>query len=184
MVSLFAPEPTTVDQELTRFIGDLPGLLGWFWEICYDLLIGWPLVLLIASLVARHRLFLLRDQLVAIVLALGFGTLVAGGWSETIDGLTGSDPPAVYPAVRVAIATALIATTGPHLGRPLRRLGRWVIWFGAIAAVSLGVALPLGVVGGLAIGFGSAALAHLAFGSPGGRPSLPQVVAALEELGV
>ena len=74
LVSLFAPEPTTVDQELTRFVGDLPGLLGWFWEICYDLLIGWPLVLLIASLVARHRLFLLRDQLVAIVLALGFST--------------------------------------------------------------------------------------------------------------
>jgi uncharacterized membrane protein YbhN (UPF0104 family) len=184
LVSLFAPDPTTADQELTRFIGDLPGLLGWFWEICYDLLIGWPLVLLIASLVARHRLFLLRDQVVGIVLAIGFSTLVAGGWSEMIDGLTGSAPPVVYPAVRVALATALIATTGPHLGRPLRRLGRWVIWFGAIAGVALGVALPLGVIGGLAIGFGSAALAHLAFGSPGGRPSLPQVVAALEELGV
>jgi uncharacterized membrane protein YbhN (UPF0104 family) len=184
LVSLFAPEPTTVDQELTRLIGDLPGLLGWFWEICYDLLIGWPLVLLIASLVARHRLFLLRDQLVALVLALGFSTLVAGGWSEMIDGLTGSDPPAVYPGVRIALATALIVTTGPHLGRPLRRLGRWVVWFGAIGGIALGVALPLGVVGGLAIGFGSAALAHLAFGSPGGRPSLPQVVAALEELGV
>ena len=73
LVSLFAPDPTTVDDELTRFVGALPGLLGWFWEICYDLLIGWPLVLLIASLVARHRLFLLRDQVVAIVVALGFG---------------------------------------------------------------------------------------------------------------
>ena len=71
MVSLFASEPTTVDDEITRFIGDFPGLLGWFWEICYDLLIGWPLVLLIASLVARHRLLLLRDQVVAIVVAIG-----------------------------------------------------------------------------------------------------------------
>lgn len=78
LVSLFAPDPTTADQELTRFIGDLPGLLGWFWEICYDLLIGWPLVLLIASLVARHRLFLLRDHVVAIGLALVFTSLVAG----------------------------------------------------------------------------------------------------------
>src|SRR4029453_5848456 len=90
----------------------------------------------------------------------------------------------VYPAVRVAFAAALIATTAPHLGRPVRRLGRWVILLGSLGVVALGISLPLGVVSGLAIGFGSAALVHLAFGSPGGLPSMEQVRAALEELGV
>ena len=184
LVSLFAPDRTAVDAATSRLVKDLPGLLGWFWEIAHDLLLLWPLVLLIASVVARHRLFLLRDQVLGGAFALGVVTLIAGGWSAVVDGLTGSDPPPVYPAVRVAIASALIVTTSPHLSRPVRRVGRWVIGLGAFAAIALGLALPLGAVAGFAIGIGSAALVHLVFGSPGGLPSLDQVRAALEELGV
>ena len=183
-VSLFAPDPTAADGTISRIVKDLPGLLGWFWEISHDLLIAWPLVLLVSSVVATRRLFLLRDQLLGGLFALGVTTLFAGGWSTTVDGLTGSEPPVVYPAVRVALATALIVTTAPHLGRPVRRFGRWVIVLGSIAGIALGVALPLGVFSGLAIGFGSAALVHLAFGSPGGLPSPNQVRAALAEFGV
>jgi uncharacterized membrane protein YbhN (UPF0104 family) len=117
-------------------------------------------------------------------LAAGVTALVAGGASKLMDGLTATGPPPVYPAVRVALASALIATTAPHLGRPIRRLGRWVIALGSLGVVALGISLPLGVVSGLAIGLGSAALVHLAFGSPGGLPSLDQVRASLEELGV
>ena len=66
----------------------------------------------------------------------------------------------MYPGVRVALATALIATTGPHLGRPLRRLGRWVIWFGAILLSGLATldlsfsgldVDPIGIWGGFAM---------------------------------
>jgi uncharacterized membrane protein YbhN (UPF0104 family) len=184
LVSLFSPDRTAIDETTSRLVKDLPGLLGWFWEIAHDLLLVWPLVLLIASVVARHRLFLLRDQVLGGAFAFGVVTLIAGGWSAMVDGLTGSDPPPVYPAVRVAIATALIVTTSPHLGRPVRRVGRWVIGLGAFAGIALGLALPLGVVAGFAIGIGSAALVHLVFGSPGGLASLDQVRAALEELGV
>ncbi|HET8526448.1 MAG TPA: hypothetical protein VFM81_07395, partial [Actinomycetota bacterium] len=184
LVSLFAPDRTAIDATTSKLVKDLPGLFGWFWEIAHDLLILWPLVLLIASVVARRRLFLLRDQILGGAFALGVVTLIAGGWSALVDGLTGSDPPPVYPAVRVAIATALIVTTSPHLGRPVRRLGRWVIALGALGGIALGIALPLGVVAGFAIGIGSAALVHLVFGSPGGLPSLDQVRAALEELGL
>ncbi len=184
LVSLFAPDRTAVDAATSKIVKDLPGLFGWFWEIAHDLLVLWPLILLIASVVARHRLFLLRDQILGGAFALAVVTLLAGGWSAMVDGLTGSDPPPVYPAVRVAIATALIVTTSPHLGRPVRRLGRWVIGLGALAGIALGIAMPLGVVAGFAIGIGSAALVHLVFGSPGGLPSLDQVRAALEELGV
>src|SRR5262245_28400486 len=184
LVSLFAPDPTAADGTISKIVKDLPGLLGWFWEIAHDLLIAWPLVLLVSSVVATRRLFLLRDQVLGGVFALGVTALVAGGWSAIVDGLTGSEPPAVYPAVRVALATALIVTTAPHLGRPVRRFGRWVIVLGSVAGIALGIALPLGVIGGLAIGFGSAALVHLAFGSPGGLPSPGQVGAAPEELGI
>ena len=133
---------------------------------------------------ATRRLFLLRDQLLSTVLAAGVAALVAGGFSALADGLTATGPPTLYPAVRVALATALIATTSPHLSRPIRRLGRWIVILGSLGVVALAIALPLGVVSGLAIGLGSAALVHLAFGSPGGLPSLDQVRAALEELGV
>lgn len=184
LVSLFAPDPTAADARFTELVKDLPGLLGWFWEIASDLLVLWPLVLMVAAVVASHRLFLLRDQLVGAVLTVGVTTLVSGGFSALVDGLTATGSPAVYPAVRVAFAAALIATTAPHLGRPVRRLGRWVILLGSLGVVALGISLPLGVVSGLAIGFGSAALVHLAFGSPGGLPSMEQVRAALEELGV
>jgi uncharacterized membrane protein YbhN (UPF0104 family) len=184
LVSLFAPDRTAIDATTSKIVDALPGLFGWFWEIAHDLLILWPLVLLVASVVARHRLFLLRDQILGGAFAIAVVTLVSGGWAAIVDGLTGSNPPPVYPAVRVAIATALIVTTSPHLGRPVRRLGRWVIGLGALAGIALGIALPLGVVAGFAIGIGSAALVHLVFGSPGGLPSLDQVRAALEELGV
>jgi uncharacterized membrane protein YbhN (UPF0104 family) len=184
LVSLFAPDPTAADARFTELVKDLPGFLGWFWEIASDLLVLWPLVLLVAAVVASHRLFLLRDQLVGAVLTLGVTTLVSGGFSDLVDGLMATGSPPVYPAVRVAFAAALIATTAPHLGRPVRRLGRWVILLGSLGVVALGISLPLGVVSGLAIGFGSAALVHLAFGSPGGLPSMEQVRAALEELGV
>ena len=183
LAALFAPERTAADATVSKLVKDLPGLFGWFWEIAHDLLLLWPLALLVASVVARHRLFLLRDQVLGGLVAFGVTTLIAGGWSSMVDGLTRTQPPVVYPAVRLAIATALIVTTSPHLGRPIRRFGRWVIALGGFAGIALGITLPLGVVTGLSIGFGSAALVHLVFGSPGGLPSLDQVRAALEELG-
>ena len=184
LVSIAAPDPTAADERFTELVKDLPGLLGWFWEVASDLLVLWPLVLPVAAVVASRRLFLLRDQLVGTVLAAGVTALVAGGVAELVDGLTATGPPPVYPAARVALATALIATAAPHLGRPIRRVGRWVIVLGSLGVVALGISLPLGVISGLAIGFGAAALTHLAFGSPGGLPSMDQVRAALEELGV
>jgi uncharacterized membrane protein YbhN (UPF0104 family) len=184
LVSIAAPDPTAADERFTKLVKDLPGLLGWFWEVGSDLLFLWPLVLLVAAIVASRRLFLLRDQVLGVLLAAGATALVAGGFAKLVDGLTATGPPPVYPAARVALATALIATTAPHVGRPIRRVGRWVIVLGSLGVVALGVSLPLGVVSGLAIGFGSAALVHLAFGSPGGLPSMDQVRASLEELGV
>jgi hypothetical protein len=89
-----------------------------------------------------------------------------------------------YLAIRVAAASALIATASPHLSRPLRRLGRWIIGLGAIASVALGASVAVGTLAGLLIGIAGAATAHLIFGSPGGQLSLEEVSRGLAGLGV
>src|SRR5512139_2626112 len=65
VLSVPAPGPTRLDNAVSELVKDLPGLFGWFWEICYDLLIGWALFLLILALVARRRKRLLLEELFA-----------------------------------------------------------------------------------------------------------------------
>ena len=72
----------------------------------------------------------------------------------------------------------------PHMSRPLRFIGRWIVTVGAIAGIALGVTLPIGMVAGLLIGLGSGAILHLLLGSPAGRLTLDQIATALGDLGV
>jgi uncharacterized membrane protein YbhN (UPF0104 family) len=186
--SLFAPGPLAVDKAVPQLVALLPGLVGWFWELSYDLLIGWALLLLVVPVVTRRRRRLLLD--LAVALALSCAIVVVAGLvggtslSSMLHAITAAKPPAVYPAVRLALATAVVATASPHITRPLRRIGRWVVGLGAVAAISLGIALPLGLLSGWAVGLAAAAATHLLLGSPGGRLSLEQVAAALRELGI
>jgi uncharacterized protein (TIRG00374 family) len=82
------------------------------------------------------------------------------------------------------VATAVVVMASPYMSRPLRFIGRWLVTFGALAGIALGVTLPIGMVAGLLIGLGSAAIMHLILGSPAGRLTLDQVATALEDLGV
>jgi uncharacterized membrane protein YbhN (UPF0104 family) len=184
-LALLVDEGTSAfEAAITSFVTALPGLLGWFWEIC-DVLLGvWALTLVGAALFARGRRSLLRDQLLAVALAAVAGTLLIRGGAGLLDGLTASGPPPIFPDIRLAFAAAAIATTSPHLGRPLRRIGRWLVPLASLSAIALGVASPIGVITGLAIGYGSAALVHLVFGSPGGRPTPEDVKTALVDLGI
>jgi uncharacterized membrane protein YbhN (UPF0104 family)/tRNA A-37 threonylcarbamoyl transferase component Bud32 len=59
-----------------------------------------------------------------------------------------------------------------------------VVGIGALAAIALETALPIGMVAAFAVGIGSAAIVHLLFGSPAGRLTLDQVADALADLGV
>jgi len=188
VLGFVAPGPIGFDHATTSFIDALPGLFGWFWELSFDLLLGWSLFLIVASIAFRRRKLLLLEELVAGGLAVA-GSLVAGvaagtPWSEFVRAFGSSDPPAVYPAVRLALAVAVIVTASPHLSRPLRRLGRWVVVFGSLAGIAVGIASPIGVLAGLAVGVGSAAFVHLVFGSPGGRLPPDEVALALHDIGV
>ena len=187
-LSFLAPGPTAIDRTVRDLVQELPGLLGWFWNICYDLLIVWAFVLLILALVARGRKRLFLTELITGALALGLALLagrVAGtDWSTSLRALEASGSPAVYLAIRLAIATAIVVMASPHMSRPLRFIGRWVVTLGALAGIGLGVTLPIGMVAGLLIGLGSAAIMHLILGSPAGRLTLHQIATALDDLGV
>ena len=188
ILSFFAPGPTAVDSTLADLISELPGLFGWFWEISYDLLFVWALLLLLFALVARGRKRLFLTELLAGALALGL-SLLAGkaagtNWPTSLGGLAASHGPPVYLAIRLAIATAIVVMASPHMSRPIRFTGRWVVTVGALAGVALGVTLPIGMVAGLLIGLGSGAILHLALGSPAGRLTLDQIATALSDLGV
>ena len=179
VLSFFAPGPTAIDKTVSDLVHELPGLFGWFWEISYDLMIGWALLLLVFALFARGRKRLFLTELIAGALALGFAMLagrIAGtDWSSSLAALAAKGTPPVYLAIRLAIATAVVVMASPHMSRPLRFIGRWVVTVGAVAGIALGVTLPIGMVAGLLIGLGSAAIMHLVLGSPAGRLTLDQI---------
>jgi uncharacterized membrane protein YbhN (UPF0104 family) len=187
-LSFPAPGPTALDSATANLVSELSGLAGWFWEISYDLLIVWSLALLLLALFAHGRKRLFLDELLAIALALAFASVasrVAGtDLVKSLEGILHSSLPPIYLATRVALATAVIVTASPHLVRPLRNVGRWLIGIGAISGIALGAMLPIGAIAGFLIGFVAAALTHLLVGSPAGRLSPDQVADALDELGV
>ena len=183
-----APGPTSIDSLVTGLVRSLPGLFGWFWEISYDLLLGWTLVLVALALFARGRKRLLVEELGAGALAFGValvaGRLAGTDWSDSLRALAASGSPPVYVAVRLALATAVVVMASPYLARPLRYVGRVVVGVGALAAIALETAFPIGMVAAFAVGIGSAAIVHLLFGSPAGRLTLAQVADALADLEV
>ncbi len=188
VLASFAPGPTAIDTAATNIVAQLPDLAGWFWEVMYDLLIIWSSFLLLLALFAPGRKRLFLYEVLTAGFALGFAVLAGsvGGSdpSASLSGLINSTSPPIYVATRIAIATAVIVAASPDLSRPLRHLGRWLIAIGAVSGIALGAALPIGVAAGFVIGFGSAALVHLVFGSPGGRLTLEQVTDVLQEIGV
>jgi uncharacterized membrane protein YbhN (UPF0104 family) len=179
-----ASDTSALVAAVTDVVHALPGLLGWFWESCDTLVVLWALVLIGSAFVGRARLALLRDQLAAVVVASVAGALLLKGDASFVDAITVGAPPPIDPAIRLALAVAVIATTAPHLGRPVRRIGRWLIPLAAAASLALGLASLLGVIVGLSLGYGAAALVHLAVGSPGGRPTPDEVEEALADLGL
>ena len=78
----------------------------------------------------------------------------------------------------------VVTAAGPYLTRTVRRLDAAVVTLLIPTEMYLGVALPRSIFTALILGWGVGAAIHLAFGSPGGRPTPAQVELALHELGV
>jgi uncharacterized membrane protein YbhN (UPF0104 family) len=181
----------TAAQELeggiAALVNSLPVVLDGLWTLAYDVPIVWAGALLVIALVARGRKALLRDQLLALVIAGALGALlhrgVEGSW-PSVDWTFATGPPALVPSARLALAAAVLVTSAPHLSRPLRYVGRWVLTFGAFGSVFTAVSTPGGTAAAVLIGAMAAATVHLVFGSPGGRPSLTEVALSMRDLGV
>lgn len=185
-LTLVAPGPTGMDTTLDPLITALQSLGGWLWEICYALLAIWVGVLILLTALRRPRILIdyLVGAAIALAIALAAGLLAGTPIAESLRALASADPPTVYLGMRVAFATAIVATASPHLVRPFRYIGRVVVILGAVAAVVLGSTLPIGALAGLSVGFIAAAITHLSFGSPGGRPTSKNVAEALAEIGI
>ena len=95
---------------------------------------------------------------------------------------TGDGP--AFPVASVAAFTALTVALSPYLTRPIRRLLLLTVPFVALASMYLGLGFASDALGGLWLGIAAGALVHVAFGSPGGRPSVDQIRDALTELGM
>src|SRR5262249_4186840 len=129
-----------------------------------------------------------RDMAIAGAAAWFFarliGEIVVGDSSifDGIDHATRSSITPTFPVVRLAVIVAVIAVASPYLTRPTRRVGQRLILLLALAALYLGIGLPDDAFAAIVLGWGIAAIVHLVFGSPGGRPTTTQVNAALVEL--
>ena len=181
-----SPQPGFA-QALATFATSLPDLLNGLWQVALDLLALLAVAVVVAALV-RGRLGLVRDLGVAVALAalawLVTGRLVEGSWPAVWEGLRSAGPPPWYPSPRIAVPAAVMMAASPHLTRPVRRLGRWLVGLAAVGATVLGVTSPVGAAAGVLVALVAASATHLIFGSSGGRPSLADVESSLAELGV
>jgi hypothetical protein len=150
-----ASATSSLAESITAVVQALPGLVGWFWELCDTLVVVWALVIVGVTVCSTGRLSLFRDQALAVVLALGAGALVLEDGVTVANGLTAGGPATICPALRSALSVA-IHTSSPHLGG--RSAGGSVAHrAGLVLGGRPGDLDVLGVIAGLALGGGAAA---------------------------
>jgi uncharacterized membrane protein YbhN (UPF0104 family)/tRNA A-37 threonylcarbamoyl transferase component Bud32 len=176
------------ENDLFQLINGLPDALAPLFELLYRFGALWALGLVVVAALVARRWRLARDMAIA-GLAAWFaarliGVIVVGSSSimKGIDYASRYDETPSFPVVRLAIIVAVIAVASPYLTRPVRRLGQFLILLLAIASLYLGTGLPDAAFAAVVLGWGLAAIVHLIFGSPGGRPTTAQVADALHEL--
>ena len=181
---------TPTEGNLFAFFNGLPDGFEQFFRLLYALGALWAVALAGIAALSAGRLRLARDLAVAGGAAWLIGRLVAAIVVEHESLANGfeivlrfDDVPS-FPLVRLAVVAAVVAAASPYLTRPSRRLGQALVVTLAIAGMYLGTGLPVDIVGALVLGWGIAAAVHLAFGSPGGRPTRAHIQAALDELGI
>ena len=172
------------DVEVADALRTVLGWAGPLWRVAFFGLLGLALAIVV-DVLYRRRWALARDLLLAgVVLAVMtsiLGRLVEDTWFPV-------DYHALsrwgYPEIRLAAATGVIVVVAPELVRPVRLAAAWLVPFAAVGACVLGAVLPSGVLAGLALGIGAAALVRLVFGTAMGVPPTARVRAAMSALGV
>jgi uncharacterized membrane protein YbhN (UPF0104 family)/tRNA A-37 threonylcarbamoyl transferase component Bud32 len=178
----------TSEDSLFQLVNGLPDALKPFFELLYRFGALWAVGLVVVAALVARRWRLARDMAIAGAVswfvARAIGEIVVGG-SSLMDGIDYArrvDQTPSFPFTRLAVIVAVIAVASPYLTRPMRRVGQLTILVLAFAALYLGTALPDGAFAAIVLGWGIAAIVHLVFGSPGGRPTTAQVHVAVHEL--
>ncbi len=175
----WAAEPAgRLSNDLTRLVEDSPGWAQSAWQVFFDFMPFWAVVLVVMS-VARRFFALAASsggggaRRASRCAYLSHRAAVADpvGLEDFVRGLTRSGDPTEIPAIRLACVTAVLVVASPGLSRPFRFFGRIVLALGFLATVGIPASTFAGAVGGLAAGAAAAAAVHLVFGcapSPAG----------------
>lgn len=186
LISLMAVPPSGFERALVGVVDTVPTFLGAIWRMGVAALIIWCVVVTVVSAVRRRGDVLVDVGLSAVVgvtAALLLDRSVDGEWPSVSEALTGGSTGSI-PLVAFALAAAVSSAAAPHLTRPARRLGRWIVGFSMVSVVLLGSTSPAGALASLLVGVAAAAAVHLALGSSTGRPTAVEVAEALAQLDV
>ena len=178
---------TELESSFSELVAEVPGFFDIVWRSMFWVAVAWSIVL-VAVAVVRGRLALARDlvlaTLIALVGAAAAAAIVMDDGTSVVDVLIDVDGPPVFPPGLLVAAIAVMSTASPHVSRPFRSLGQWLITFQLIGAVLLGAALPSSAAAALGMGLLAAAIVHLVVGSPGGHPTVSRIRLALADLGI
>jgi uncharacterized membrane protein YbhN (UPF0104 family) len=187
VASVLAQIAADLDAELTDVLLDFPPFFDPLWRGLTWAPVAWAGVVLLAALV-RRRAALARDMaggvVAAAALAVLLGAIVGDDAWAALTRFGDLKAPPSFPPGAVTIAAAALAVASPHVTRPFRHLGRWLIVGQVVGALFLGATLLSGAVVAVGVGLLAAALVHLLVGSPGGWPTASRIEVALRELGV
>ncbi len=181
-----AQPPKPLEVALLAFARDFPGWLAPVWAFMIGLLTLWTAIVLLAPLFSR-RPRITVEALLAVVLAAALAMVcshhVSGDWPGAEDS-TGLSNDLRFPAIRLAVAAAIIFVANAHLSRTFIAFGRWMLVLGACGAVLQGDTTIGGTVAAVLIGLAAGAAVRLAVGTSAGLPSIEDIADALANLGV
>jgi glycosyltransferase 2 family protein len=191
VTALHHGDVTRSERDVYDLFNTLPNSLAPVFRSLYRLGALWAVGLVVVAALVAGRRRLARDLVAGGVLtwavARGLGELVGAheGLGPSLRVAAGfARTPGAYPSVRVAIIVAVIGVSAPYVSRPVRWFGWLLVLALAVSALYLGTAYPNDLFAGVVLGWTVACVVHLLFGSPGGRPTIPQITRALAELGV
>ena len=176
-----------IDRAIVQVVHPPPRSITWLVTVVYDAgAFGVTVILLVLALIARRWVIARDIALSAAVTAAVSGvlTLVLGSNGGRPSGIVIHGYYMRFPVLQIALFMAVTTAALPYLARGLQRLIETFIALVAMACAVGGHGLPLNVLGSLAIGWGATALIRLVFGSPLGLPSIEDVRALLDELGI
>ncbi len=191
MASLHHGDVTRSERAVFDLFNTLPGGLAPVFRALYRLGALWAVGLVVVAALVAGRRRLARDLVVAGALAwasaraLGEVVDAHEGFGRTLRIAAGFDTnPSTFPSVRVAIVVAVIGVSAPYVARPVRAFGWVLVASLGISAIYLGTGFPNDLFAGVVLGATVACAVHLAFGSPGTRPTIPRITEALARLGI